>query len=306
MPIPPTFRQVSNIRPKSPCIRRAGLIVMVSLLWPLLAALPSHAQASFPLSQFNPWTFGETDASTSVAWGDMDGDGELDLAVGNAPTYDLTCFCDVGGENKVYRSQNGTLDPAAFWTSADTDRTTSIAWGDVDGDGDLDLAVGNKSSPNKVYLNQNGVLQTTAAWTSPSFNTTHSVAWGDVDSDGDLDLAVGNYGSNKVYLNDHGVLETTASWSSNEENNNNNTNNTSVAWGDVDRDGDLDLAVGNDDANKLYLNNNGVLEISAGVASLTGPQQAAFPRPGSIGRPYRHPEERSHHGTPIRHRRHAA
>ena len=34
------------------------------------------------------------------------------------------------------------------WSSAETDNTTSIAWGDYDGDGDLDLAVGNYGQPD--------------------------------------------------------------------------------------------------------------------------------------------------------------
>ena len=44
------------------------------------------------------------------------------------------------------------------WFSPDSDPTTSIAWGDVDGDGDLDLAVGNNGRPLRVYANEGGTL----------------------------------------------------------------------------------------------------------------------------------------------------
>ena len=96
-----------------------------------------------------------------------------------------------------------------IWSSIETDDVYDVAWADVDGDGDLDLAVGGYSSQVSVYRND-GVLagspQMTLAWTSDESATTHSLAWGDVDGDGDLDLAVGNTGPNRIYRNDDGQL----------------------------------------------------------------------------------------------------
>ncbi len=202
------------------------------------------------------WSSTESDETTSVAWGDYDGDGDLDLAVGNG-------FID-NQPNRLYRNDNGILTPSAVWSSTESDKTYSIAWGDYDNDGDLDLAAGNSSQPNRLYRNDNGILTLSAVWSSTESDNTYSIAWGDYDNDGDLDLAAGNSGQpNRLYRNDNWILTSSAVWSSIESD-----YTTSVAWGDYDNDGDLDLAAGNfGQPNMLYRNDGGILNPSAIWAS---------------------------------------
>ena len=84
------------------------------------------------------WQSAESRLSSSTGWGDWDGDGDLDLAFGNEET-----------PNQVYENISNTLhfDPAAGlgWEAPAAAHTSSLAWGDWDGDGDLDLAFGNYS-----------------------------------------------------------------------------------------------------------------------------------------------------------------
>ncbi|MCB0158241.1 MAG: VCBS repeat-containing protein, partial [Caldilineaceae bacterium] len=94
----------------------------------------------------------------SVAWGDWDGDGDLDLALGN----------DWDAPSQVYANDGGTLYLAWEEPPREDDRypyTESVAWGDWDGDGDLDLALGNWGNPSQVYANDGGTLY--LAWEEP-------------------------------------------------------------------------------------------------------------------------------------------
>lgn len=156
----------------------------------------------------NPYTnVASTDISTdtgpnrALVVGDVNGDGKRDVIVGRN-----------GHTIRLYLN-NGTVNPFNGVTgsdiSSDTNATTSLALGDVNGDGKLDLIAGNENQRNRVYLN-NGTINpfngVTGLDVSLDALPTLAVALADFNGDGKLDLLDGNTTkTNRVYLNYGGI-----------------------------------------------------------------------------------------------------
>jgi len=132
--------------------------------------------------------------SRGIALGDVDGDGDLDIVFANRRLRNSLYLNDGSG---VFEDATAILLPTH------EDWSLDVAFGDVDGDRDLDILVANFTEQNELYLNDgSGVFEEVAATHLPADSDgSLGIVLGDFDSDGDLDITVANFGDNRLYTN---------------------------------------------------------------------------------------------------------
>lgn len=198
----------------------------------------TNAASALGVAGFNNFT-------SSAAWADYNNDGRLDLYVTNFTREEQDFLYEQQANGAFLIRLPNTVKGNPLWN----------AWGDYNLDGNLDLAIARFNGPNLLFRNNGNGTFTNVSTTAgiDDIRDSERVCWVDYDNDGLPDLYTVNiYQENHLFRNKgDGTFEDVTFTAG--------VGSAGIgkhcAWGDYDKDGDLDLYVANIGANILFQNN---------------------------------------------------
>jgi len=229
----------------------------------------------------------------SLAISDMNGDGKLDIVVGNGGNPSGGS----GGVGVLLGNGDGTFQPALLFSLGGIGAGGPVAIADVNGDGKPDVVAANccQGGHNVAVLlgNGDGTLQPPAFYSSGGSGAfgVSSIVLADLRGNGKLDLLVANYCGNNLYCpsvpvpegsvgvllgNGDGTFQPAVAYDSGDK------GAESVAVGDVSGDGRPDLLVGHCGYNGCNFFETGVVGVLLGNGDGTFQPASTYPGGDSI------------------------
>ena len=204
----------------------------------VLALLLNEGNADFAPPLLFPGPTHPSSLASSLALGDLDGDGDPDLAVGDSRAKALVVFENDGGMN---------LTELGRHAAGGAPRALEAA--DLDGDGDVDLVLGRIGGLFLLENRGDATFEPPVQLGASRFPSSLRAA--DLDRDGDLDLAAADReGAVTVFLRGPSGEYSPRSFPLSGA-------PSSLEVADLDRDGDLDLLVANGTSSLDLLLNRG-------------------------------------------------